>query len=644
MRKYELVTHHFNKTKHNAPSKIYGVDLTMQLWLCAIAVSMIGSFKIIAWKNQISSDVYAKADKVKQYLQLAKRNAVVGNWEESKQNLLMGKLELRKLQAETIPSGTSWIPGMKSLQKLSISGEKILSGIEEVAVNISSDNQGSSPRGVVPIKSLGPTVAAAYSAISEANNASLYAQSILRIIPGKQGIESDLEKAIQTTGLSAQVLDLLNEISNRKLSVLLVMQNNNELRPTGGFFGTFGTMTLEKGEVTDLRVSSIYDLDGQLEQKQKVQPPLPLLMVNKQWLMRDSNWFADFPTSAHLINQMGETAGLPKHDLVVALTPEVVIKMLEITGPLDMPSYGITLDANNFVELTQLQTSLAYDKIENKPKELLADALPLLLTRMLKTDDRLLDKKVLAISSTLKSKDVLIYSSHRDIQDKIERLGWSGTIKSGNRDYLNIIRTNLSGTKTDRYIKQSSKLESTIQPNGRVVNKLEIELSNPLPSSDLSLNTSFIRILVPKNSKLIQATGFESPDLESVRAILDNPLHKQTQEWESGMVKELNSDTLIGTESGKTYFGNWVTLEGGSRKVIGFTYELPFTLGGEDYLSLIRQTQSGLLEESFLYSISHQDWIAKFTTQGSNSPTKEKTTWSLPLREDSVAGIVLVKD
>ena len=80
----------------------------------------------------------------------------------------------------------------------------------------------------------------------------------------------------------------------------MLFENNNELRATGGFIGTYGNLKILNGKIQNIRVSSIYDLDGQLTEN--IKPPNPLLNVNSKWYMRDSNWFADFPQTAKTVS------------------------------------------------------------------------------------------------------------------------------------------------------------------------------------------------------------------------------------------------------------------------------------------------------------------------------------------------------
>ncbi|HYV33868.1 MAG TPA: DUF4012 domain-containing protein, partial [Candidatus Limnocylindria bacterium] len=145
-----------------------------------------------------------------------------------------------------------------------------------------------------------------------------------------------------------QVFSLGKNLLVGSKNVLILMENNNELRASGGFIGTFGNLKLQDGHLSKINVSSVYDLDGQL--KDIIRPPEPILNVNARWFLRDANWFSDFPSSAKKVSNFYEMEGGETPDLIIAITPNIIIDWLKITGPITLPKYGVTLTAENFVE------------------------------------------------------------------------------------------------------------------------------------------------------------------------------------------------------------------------------------------------------------------------------------------------------
>ncbi len=317
--------------------------------------------------------------------------------------------------------------------------------------------------------------------------------------------------------------------------------------------------------------------------------------------MRDANWFADFPTSAskllYFFEAGGETA-----DGVISTTPQIFGNLLKLTGPIEMSQYGVTLTADNFQEVTQFKTSVDYDKTLNQPKKFLADFAPVLLDRLTNLDHTQWLNLFQILQDNIDQKQILLFSKNAGLETTIKNLGAGGEILETDHDYLNIINTNLGGTKTDLSVAQSASLNSKVLSDGSVLNTLTITRKNTASEN----NKDFIRILVPKGSQLVSATGLDSYDFhksESEGLRTDTDLAA----WDKG---SMISDMFVREETGKTEFSGWVNVPSlGERKLV-LTYTLPFKMKGDSTYSLLLQKQDG----SKPYEFNGQLNLAEFST------------------------------
>jgi len=81
---------------------------------------------------------------------------------------------------------------------------------------------------------------------------------------------------------------------------LFLFQNNSELRPTGGFIGTYGILKIHNGEMVSFETDNIYNLDRAPQYILQEEAPAPIAkyLEQKYWSLRDINWSPDFPTTA----------------------------------------------------------------------------------------------------------------------------------------------------------------------------------------------------------------------------------------------------------------------------------------------------------------------------------------------------------
>lgn len=436
------------------------------------------------------------------------------------------------------------------------------------------------------------------------------------------------------------VFGLAKNLALGEKNVLVLFENNNELRATGGFIGTFGNLKIKDGKILNIKVSSIYDLDGQLAES--IKPPNPLLAVNTRWYMRDSNWFAHFPQTAKTVSNFYEKEGGETPDLVVAMTPNLIIDWLKITGPVLLPHYNITLSADNFIEQTQVATTLNENSPVNAPKQILADLVPLLLQKLSEVDKATWPQIIQALQDNLSQKQIVMYSKDPELQNDLKSFHWEGGILDTERDYLSVVSSNLGGTKTDLFIEQKNELKTSIDSSGIITNELTLTRTNKLPDLEGTKNTSFIRIFVPKGSRLISVLGFDYKNLEFPENI-NYKIDSGVYDWEKDSLRDVLSGTTIGQEANKTFFGNWLTIKGGESRQIKIVYQLPFKLGEIDNYSLLVQKQIGQMQQPVKWDLNFRQ---RSITWKNFDPDKQETTSlssDIILDKDIFFGLVFTK-
>mgnify|MGYP001558956148 FL=1 len=138
--------------------------------------------------------------------------------------------------------------------------------------------------------------------------------------------------------------------------LLFLFQNPSEIRPAGGFIGSYGVMTLNRGNLKNLQVDDIYNADRQTHLK--LIPPKELQIITKDWGARDANWFFNFQTSAQKVLAFIEDSDLYNRkeinfEGVVSINTNVLATILDITGPISVPGYDLELDSENFLKEIQ---------------------------------------------------------------------------------------------------------------------------------------------------------------------------------------------------------------------------------------------------------------------------------------------------
>lgn len=379
------------------------------------------------------------------------------------------------------------------------------------------------------------------------------------------------------------VEDLLGGNGPRKY--LFLFQNNHEMRATGGFIGSYGVLDISNGRVRKFFIDEIFNPDGQL--KEKIVPPLPIQKISAAWTLHDSNWFPDFPVSAEKAILFYEKAGGPTTDGVITLTPTFIQKLLRITGPIKMDEYGVVIDAENFMEKTQSEVEINYDKEQNRPKKIIADLASIILDKLLNPKDaKTAMDTVTVLGEGLNEKHILLYSRNSEVQKFIAQAGWSGNVKQIGGDYLSVINSNINGFKTDGVIEENIDHVAEIQEDGSIIDTVSITRHHGGGVTGYEwwdkVNSDYMRVYVPEGSVLLSAEGQtrevnEPPlDYDKLRFNRD----KQVENEERDIKIDDASGTRIYKDAGKTVFANWVYVSPQETVTMKYTYKLPFRIDG----------------------------------------------------------------
>lgn len=398
---------------------------------------------------------------------------------------------------------------------------------------------------------------------------------------------------------------------------LFLFQNNQEIRPTGGFIGTYGLLEFKQGHVKRFFIDGIFNPDGQL--KENIVPPKPIQKMSAGWSLHDSNWFPNFPTSAEKAIFFYEKTGGPTVDGVFTLTPTVMERLLALTGPIELPEYEITVDEKNFIPTIQEQVEVKYDKVENKPKKVLADLASTLMERVFATSDPVTLYKMAGIFvDGLNQQQMLLYTRNQDTEKLITDAGWSGKIQETPRDYLSVINTNVNGFKTDGIIDDTITHTATIADDGSVVVTTKITRTHKGGNTPYDwwnrVNSNYMRVYVPLGSQLLSAMGQtrEFPPEPLDYNALGFKRDKDVVAEEQNIHIDDATGTRIGEEFGKTVFGNWVYVSPGESVAVEYTYMLPFTVDPKQRTggySLLLQKQPGSRDIDFTGAVQYPaDW------------------------------------
>ena len=446
-------------------------------------------------------------------------------------------------------------------------------------------------------------------------------------------------KLNKTESIIQSLTDYLNSPGAKHLAILL--QNPSEIRPSGGFIGSFVALIIEDASITGIDVKDIYDVDGQLTVK--ILPPRPLQKITSRWGARDANWFFDFPTSAEkVLSFLNQSKIYSEQNLkftgAIAINVPVLQDILEVIGNINLPTYKLTINKDNFLSEIQREVESGVDNKNGHPKKILGSLAPLILSKLSNLDDQAKLDLVKKLGTRINHKDIAVYFEDRSLETYAQNEGMGGEIYGSETqmsdDYLALVNANIGGGKTDAFVKEKISLNSFINYDGKISNTLSVERSHEgnvkQESWYRAKNKIFMQILSPSTSKLLNIKGQDaktptSPSMpKTYQTDPDLSAIENSIEWLDGHQVETMS------QFGKNTFALYWTIYAGDKKTLTANYEINnhFIPSNGGNFRFVYEKQSGVPAE-FEYSIStppgfiwHESGTNQFKFSNPNPETR----------------------
>lgn len=419
----------------------------------------------------------------------------------------------------------------------------------------------------------------------------------------REQLTSLLNLAEEGTGLLARSKPIVDEAPyllgvDEPRRYLILFQNDNELRPTGGFLSAYSIVTVNKGKFTPVSSSDIYSLDAKYTPSIQAPDIFPTYLAgiyvsNNKLRLRDMNWSPDFKTSMETFLPEAKKVGLTGFDAVIIVDTKVLGNILSVIGTIGVPgfgNFGVDIDPKcncpSFINEIESYTSEEGAVVwsENEPgkivyapknygknrKDILGELMNSVLANTLGQSKEKLPKLFEAAWNSYIGKHVMVYAFDPDVQKALEAFNLAGRIQDFDGDYLSINNANLGGRKSNLYVEEEVSQTYKKASDGTIEKTLKITYKNPQKYDGFlnSILPNWTRIYVPKGSTLVSAEGFETPG--------------ETTE-----------------ELGKTVFSGGFKLRPEGLKEVTITYKLPMKATNGS-LPLLIQKQGGVGD--FLYT------------------------------------------
>lgn len=303
---------------------------------------------------------------------------------------------------------------------------------------------------------------------------------------------------------------------------LFLSQNPDEVRPTGGFIGTYGVLSADAGKLSLDRYDAIENWTGNRPQAdvppEQAGAPFKYHSPPLRRTLADVNNLPDWPQAAQLAANLWTAGGEGPVDGVISFTPGFMRRILAVTGPVDVVAFGETVTAENMNARLDFYTHQAPPPPGTNRKDFVAAVAETVMGKLLEAPASQWEPLGRAMGDAFDAREALAWSTDPIVAGVLAERHWDGAFPTHAGDFF-FDSEFAYISKNGRGIRRVYDHHVELRPDGGARITTQITITNTLPPDPLGNASSlaYLTIYGPEGAVLDQAAsdpfGFQEPTL-----------------------------------------------------------------------------------------------------------------------------------
>ena len=261
---------------------------------------------------------------------------------------------------------------------------------------------------------------------------------------------------------------------------LLLVQNEDELRPTGGFITAAGTLLLQDARITSLSFQNSGNFDDWTKPYPAAPWQLSQYMNSQVLIFRDTNWFTNYPTAALFAEHLYSYISDHSVDGVIAFDQQMLVELLGVLGPIQMDDVPYPVDASNvigYMRISKTPTAAEAASLEWNNKIFINKISRALIEKIFSGTVKL-DQLSTVLLQALDEHHILIQLDNPSMTTLLARYHWDGVVRPTGGDFLMVVNSNVGFNKTNAVVETSLSYDVDLTTPAKPVGSLTVSHHN----------------------------------------------------------------------------------------------------------------------------------------------------------------------
>lgn len=303
---------------------------------------------------------------------------------------------------------------------------------------------------------------------------------------------------------------------------LFLSQNPEEVRPTGGFIGTYGVVTADHGQLRLERYDAIESWTASHPDvavpPQEAGSPFRFHSPPLRRTLSNVNNVPDWPEAAQLALNLWRAGGEAPVDGVVSFTPGFMRRVLTVVGSVEVASYGETVTAANINERLDFYTHQQAPPPGSNRKDFVAAVAEVVMQKLLDAPASQWEPLGQAMGQAFDAREALAWSTDPAVARVLSDRRWDGAFPSQAGDFFfNSEFAYVSKNGRGILRRYDHHVELRSDGGARITTDITITNTGPLDLSANASSLAYLTIYGPEGAVLDEGAsdpfGYKEPAL-----------------------------------------------------------------------------------------------------------------------------------